>query len=71
MNNFVIACRSSVWNIDARWLKERLRNLDLEPDGLWADAKADFRRIAGELASGFERWIELLDDARQETQHWR
>jgi hypothetical protein len=52
-------------------IKERLRNLELEPDGLWADAKADFQRIADELATGFERWIELLDDARQETQHWR
>jgi hypothetical protein len=51
--------------------EERLRNLKLEPDGFWADVRADFRRIGDELASGFERWIELLDDARQDTRHRR
>jgi hypothetical protein len=50
---------------------ERLRNLELERDGFWADVRADFRRIGDGLASGFERWIELLDDARQDTRHWR
>jgi hypothetical protein len=42
-------------------LRTRLRRLERERDGFWADLKADIRGVIDELPSGVERWVERLD----------